>query len=577
MMPESTRTSAALRACGGLFSALLLLAGCVSSATDAGGASGGGDAKVSTAQKGESEWILDAEDALRTGDCRRAAESYLAAARASSDAAVAARASQLGYGCEQFATAKAASQRWMELAPHSGDAALAGALVALRLHDLPESRRLLTLWRDSGSIATQDPLRFTELLEGEVGATVVHQVFSDVLVGPDPTAPVKLAQARLAFGAQDMRAAIAAAQAAQALDTDLTEAAVIGLRARAVLGEYDAAISAARALGGGPAEENAFLLADLLVAADRHDEARLELDRLSAKPETRLAAERRLVGLAIEEGNLDAAQARLEPMLGERGGAAIALFYLAQVYEQRGDTVRALQSYRLLADSSFGLQARVAAARLLLKSGQPKQALALLDDFAAANPDRQVEMAVTRAQLLAQAGSAEDAVKDLDAMLVRYPDHPDLLYQKATVLEAAGRSRESIALLEKLYKVRPQDPQISNALGYTMADNNQRLPRAEQNVRAALAVSPDSPAIQDSFGWVLFKQGKIAEALPVLERAWQNSHDSEIAAHFGEVLWKSGDEGRARYLWQQALAREPDDILLRSTVARLTGEAPPSR
>jgi predicted Zn-dependent protease len=555
-----------------MVSVLLLLAGCAS-----GGAASDREARVSGSQKGESEWILDAEDALRTGDCRRAAESYLAAARASSDPAVASRASQLGYGCEQFATAKVAAQRWLELAPHSGDAALAGALVALRLHDLPESRRLLTLWRDSGSIATQDPLRFTELLEGEVGATVVHQVFSDVLVGTDPTATVKLAQARLAFGAQDMRAAIAAAQAAQAMDTDLTEAAVIELRARAVLGEYDAAISAARALGDQLDEDNAFLVADLLVAADRHDEARRELERLSAKPETRLGAERRLVGLAIEEGNLDAAQARLEPLLGERGGAAIALYYLAQVYEQRGDTTRALQSYRLLADSSFGMQARVAAARLLLKNGQPQQALALLDDFAAANPDRMVEMAVTRAQLRAQAGGADDAVKDLDAMLERYPDHPDLLYQKATVLETGGRSREAIALLEHLDRTRPEDPLISNALGYTMADNNQRLPRAEQSIRKALAVSPDSPAIQDSHGWVLYKQGRIAEAVPVLERAWLNSHDSEIAAHFGEVLWKHGEEGRARYLWQQALARDPDDALLRSTVARLTGEAPPAR
>jgi hypothetical protein len=43
------------------------------------------------------------------------------------------------------------------------------------------------------------------------------------------------------------------------------------------------------------------------------------------------------------------------------------------------------------------------------------------------------------------------------------------------------------------------------------------------------------------------------------------------------VLWKHGEEGRARYLWQQALARDPDDALLRSTVARLTGEAPPAR
>jgi predicted Zn-dependent protease len=219
----------------------------------------------------------------------------------------------------------------------------------------------------------------------------------------------------------------------------------------------------------------------------------------------------------------------------------------------------------------------VAAARILLRNGQQQRGLALLDEYAQANPEKRVEVASTRAQLLAEAGGVDQAVKDLDAALKLYPDHPNLLYQKATVLEAGKRSRESIALLERLYKQRPGDPQISNALGYTMADNNQQLARAEDYVREAIAVSPDSPSIMDSLGWVLFKRGKVAESLPILERAWRNSMEGDIAAHFGEALWKSGDEGRARYLWQQALSRQPDAALLRSTIQRLTGEAPPSR
>jgi predicted Zn-dependent protease len=361
------------------------------------------------------------------------------------------------------------------------------------------------------------------------------------------------------------------------LDAGLIEAAVIELRAQAVLGEYDAAISGAQALGEKLGGEEVFLVADLLIAAGRNGQARQELVPLSVRESTRVGAERRLAGLLIEEGDLDAAQQRLQPLLADRNGAAIGLLYLAQVYERRGDDARALQAYRLLGDSALGLQARVAAARILLKAGQRQQALAVLDEFAVANPDQRVEIATTRAQLLAQFGGGEQAVKDLDVMLDLYPDHPDLLYQKATVLETGKRTREAIALLEKLYKARPHDPQVSNALGFTMADHSQQLPRAEQYVREAIAVSPDSPAIQDSLGWVLFRRGKVAEALPLLERAWRNSQDGDIAAHFGEALWKSGDEGQARYLWQQALNRSPDAALLRATVTRLTGEAPPAR
>ena len=99
-----------------------------------------------------------------------------------------------------------------------------------------------------------------------------------------------------------------------------------------------------------------------------------------------------------------------------------------------------------------------------------------------------------------------------------------------------------------------------------------KLSRAEQLIQDALKVSPDNPAIQDSMGWVLYRRGQTGEALPILERAWANSRDSEIAAHYGEVLWKSGDEGQARYIWQQALTRSPDHKGLRGTMARLTGE-----
>jgi tetratricopeptide (TPR) repeat protein len=526
--------------------------------------------------RGESESILAAENALRDGDCRAASEHYAAAARASAEPGVSQRATQLAVGCEQLATARSAAARWRELAPYSGDAALAATVVALKRYDLAEARTALTAWKESGSSGTQDPIRFAEVLERETDATAVHQVFRDVLVGADPSADVLLAEAQLGLAAQNMRAAMASAQRALEIEPGMVEAQVIVLRALSVLGENAAAIEGARALvesqGGSLEDEDAYLVADLLIAADQHEEARRELTRLGANAETRNGAERRLVALDLDEGNFDAAEARLQPMMNDRGSTAMALYFLGELAERRGDDARAVQSYRLLADSSVALSARTAAARLLLKHGDRRNALALLDEFAAQNPESAVEVWSVRAQLLAQAGDVDAALASLDGMLKRYPDHPDLVYQRATVLETGGRTREAIATFESALKSRPLDPQLTNALGFTLADHNMKLPRAEQLVREALSVSPDNPAIQDSLGWALFKRGKTADALPILERAWQNSHDSEIAAHYGEVLWKSGDEGQARYIWQQALNRSPDHKGLRGTMARITGE-----
>lgn len=530
-------------------------------------------ASAAAAPKGESEAMMAAENALRQGDCRGASENFLAAAIASSDPGVAARASQLAVGCDQLLSARAAAQRWLQLEPYSGDAALTAALVALKRYDLVEARKALTTWRDSGSAGSQDPLRFAELLAQETEPTAVYRVFREVLVGDDPTSEVLLAEARLALAAQNMRVAREAAGRALKLDSDLTEARIIELRAQSVQGEHDAAIAGARALAGQQlGGEDVYLLADLLTAADRHADARRELDTLAAAAPTRVGAERRLISLDLHEGDFDAAEKRLAPLLGERGTTALALLIAAQIAEQRGDDARAMQSYRLLVDSSLGLTARGAVARLLIKHGNAKDALALMDDYGAQNPESRVDVGATKAQLLAQSGDLPAALKTLDELEAQYPGHPDIEYQRATVLETGGRTREALAQFERALKARPDDPQLSNALGFTLADHGQKLDRAESLVRHAIEISPDNPAIQDTLGWVLFRRGKVKEALPVLQRAWRNSGDGEIAAHYGEALWKAGDEGQARYVWQQALNTNPAHEGLQATMSRLTGE-----
>ena len=54
---------------------------------------------------------------------------------------------------------------------------------------------------------------------------------------------------------------------------------------------------------------------------------------------------------------------------------------MAQLAERRGDDARAMQSYRLLADSSLGLQARAAAARIMIRNGETEGAMAVLDEY----------------------------------------------------------------------------------------------------------------------------------------------------------------------------------------------------
>jgi Flp pilus assembly protein TadD len=131
--------------------------------------------------------------------------------------------------------------------------------------------------------------------------------------------------------------------------------------------------------------------------------------------------------------------------------------------------------------------------------------------------------------------------------------------------------RDSEKNFEALLKDRPEDASLLNALGYSLADRNQKLPRAEAMIRKALDASPDNPAFLDSLGWVRFRRGDVAGALPHLERAYRIFPDAEIASHWGELLWVSGKQSEARALWARSLSRSPDSKALRATIERLTG------
>ena len=126
-----------------------------------------------------------------------------------------------------------------------------------------------------------------------------------------------------------------------------------------------------------------------------------------------------------------------------------------------------------------------------------------------------------------------------------FPDHPDLLYQKAILLEKAGRTdgrdraaREPVS--RSAAGRRDRERARASCSPITIAS----LSRADKLITAALKSEPDNPAILDSMGWLDFRRGNAREALPLLERAFRLAQDGDIGAHWGEVLWAAGRQGQ---------------------------------
>ena len=109
-----------------------------------------------------------------------------------------------------------------------------------------------------------------------------------------------------------------------------------------------------------------------------------------------------------------------------------------------------------------------------------------------------------------------------------------------------------------------------NALGYSYADRNTRLPEARQLIEQALKLAPNDPFILDSMGWVLYRQGDLEGALTHLQRAYAQRQDPEIAVHIAEVLWSMERKDEAQGSLREALKKHPENQELQEALKRFS-------
>ena len=102
-----------------------------------------------------------------------------------------------------------------------------------------------------------------------------------------------------------------------------------------------------------------------------------------------------------------------------------------------------------------------------------------------------------------------------------------------------------------------------------MADRTERLEEALEYIKRAAELVPDDPAILDSLGWVSYRLGKVQDALKWLGMAFEKLEDAEIAAHYGEVLWKSNQQEKALEVWNIGKKLNAEHPVLVETLKRL--------
>lgn len=273
------------------------------------------------------------------------------------------------------------------------------------------------------------------------------------------------------------------------------------------------------------------------------------------------AAGKATTGIAVDDE--DTIPVAAEPSLTR------AWLLLAQAAEQQND-FKAAEGYLAKVDSpQRALEVQARRASLLAKQGKLDEARELIRRAPEKTENDAHAKVFAEAQLLRDAKQWPLASAVLADANSRYPDDVDLLYEQAMIEEKLNRMDVMERLLRRVIALKPEHQHAHNALGYSFAERNIRLPEAKELIQRALELAPGDPFITDSLGWVEYRLGRIDEAVRVLREAYRARPDTEIAAHLGEVLWASGQRDEARRVWREGRNRDSVNDVLRETLARL--------
>ena len=240
--------------------------------------------------------------------------------------------------------------------------------------------------------------------------------------------------------------------------------------------------------------------------------------------------------------------------------------YLGQVAERLQQDTEAQEWYgKVGTDSQQYLDAQLRSAVLTAKAGHLDEARKHLQELPDLTNEQRVIVTQTEASLLQQAKRSQDAFDLLREAVANLPNSPELVYDYAMAAERVHQYDVMEHELRKLILLKPEMGQAYNALGYSLADRNERLDEAQKLIEKALSLSPDDYFILDSMGWVKYRRGQLSQALDYLKRAYAVESDPEIAAHLGEVLWQQGKHEEALKTLEEALRDHPDSEVLLNT------------
>jgi putative PEP-CTERM system TPR-repeat lipoprotein len=277
-------------------------------------------------------------------------------------------------------------------------------------------------------------------------------------------------------------------------------------------------------------------------------------------------AHRRLGQALLQFGNLQDAAASFQAATELAPDMVHAWRGRVEIKRRTEGVAAARQLASSLADRIDPIVASVIEADVLFVEGHHAEAADLYGE--AFKERASSEVALRLAESLTQAGQAGQAVDVLKEWLAANPDDVAGHFALSVRLIQTGEFDAAIEQGERLLTIRDDHVFTLNNLAW-LYDRRGDTQKALTYAQRAYELMPDRPEIVDTLGWLLWRQGDQEAAMPLLEQAWSGAPGHpEIGFHYATALAEQGRTAEAAEVLSEAL-KSPDSFPEREEAEQL--------
>jgi len=149
----------------------------------------------------------------------------------------------------------------------------------------------------------------------------------------------------------------------------------------------------------------------------------------------------------------------------------------------------------------------------------------------------------------------DNAIQPLQIWLKNNPEDKSTRLNLATIYQNTKEYDKAISEYEILLKQTPDNSTVLNNLAwlYSLSDN----PKAMDMAESAYRLSPQNPAVHDTYGWILVQQGQVKKGLRLIKQALEAIPENpDIRYHYAVALVKSGNSTEGKQILVKLLNQD---------------------